>query len=189
MHGDHVSGLPVLIDTLLWRPESGQHTDIFLAEKEAPLALEAWLNVLHTHIDTELITLKTVSVGQIYQDDNIKVTAIQTQHLKTKGNPVSFSYKIEAEDKKILYSGDLLYDFSDFPQIVRQEPFDLCICESTHYHPSKALPVFLECPLKRLIFNHIYDDWYDEGEKVLLDYYKTLPYPVEVAHDGDEFIL
>lgn len=189
MHGDHVSGLPVLINTLLWQPIEGQHTDIFLTEKEVPKVLEAWMNIMHTPVDPKFITLKVVTLSQFYQDENIKVTAIQTKHLHLDGSPVSFAYKIEAEGKKILCSGDLRGDFSDFPEIVQQEPFDLCICEATHYQPSSALPVFIKCPLKRLIFNHIYDDWYDEGEKRLLDHYKTLPYPVEIAHDGDEFIL
>ena len=47
-----------------------------------------------------------------------------------------------------------------------------------------------------LIFIHIHEPWHirvaqdgsvDNGEERLLNYYRDLPYPVSIAHDGESF--
>ena len=47
--------------------------------------------------------------------------------------------------------------------------------------------VFHKSKLKRLILNHVYDKWHGVGEQKLREIFSGLPYPVEIAHDGDVF--
>jgi ribonuclease BN (tRNA processing enzyme) len=189
MHDDHVGGLPGLIKTLLKYPANGQHTHVYLPESNAAPALGVWLKAQHLPWPSELITVNTVKEGLVYSDGVLSVRAIGTHHLKHPDFPISFAYDLEAEGKRIMYTGDLSADFSDFPGILKEKDYDLCICECTHYSPYDALPVLQKCRIKRIIFNHIHNPWHGEGEEKLKGIMSGLPYPFEIAHDGDGFIL
>ncbi len=187
MHEDHVSGLPGVIKALLKYPADGKHTDVFLTEASAVPGLDAWLEAQHLAWPNDAITVRTTAPGDVFDDGVLQVAAEPTQHLKHPDFPISFSYVLRAEGKRIVYTGDLCSDFSDFPRAAQDEPCDVCICEATHYKPEEALPVLQQSPIGRLILNHIHDPWHGDGEQTLKDILSDLPYPVAVAHDGDEF--
>ena len=189
MHEDHVGGLPSLIKALIKRPQTGQSTKIYLPEACAVDPLKKWLHAMHLTKYPELVTFRVTHQGHVYTDDNLTVSAISTQHLTRDGVSVSFAYIIDFKGKKVLYTGDLKSDFSDFPEVACSRHFDMIICESTHYKPKAALPVLVNAKTDQLVFNHVYNDWHGEGEKNLLAIYKNLPFTVSVAHDGDEFII
>lgn len=189
MHEDHVGGLPDLIKALRKSPKDGQHTDIYLPEAGVIPALNGWLKAIRVAYPPSLITMNVTEQGKIFDDGVLKATAIGTRHIKNADVPVSFAYLLEVEAKRVIYTGDLSGDFSDFPQIAQSEPSDLCICEMTHFPPEKALPVLMRSPIRRLIFNHIHDPWHGEGEEKLKRIFADLPYPFEIAHDGDLFEL
>jgi len=187
MHEDHVSGLPGMIKALLKYPKDGKHTDVFLSEASAEAGLDAWLKAQHLAWPSDAITVKTTREGDIFDDGVLQAAAEPTQHMKHPDFPISFAYVLRAEGKRIVYTGDLCADFSDFPRAAQDEPCDVCICEATHYDPREALPTLMESPIRRLILTHIHDPWHGEGEQELGDILSGLPYPVEIAHDGDEF--
>lgn len=58
--------------------------------------------------DFEIDAVKTVD-GILYEDENIKVTAFHNHHLplNDKDEFMSYSYKIELEEKTIVFSGDV----------------------------------------------------------------------------------
>ena len=127
-----------------------------------------------------------------------KLKVIQNQFENAVYEILQMIDLLKKENKKILHSGDLWIDFSDFPKIALEEHFDLCLLEATHYKPAVAAEILKDAKFDRLIFVHVFDKWHirvydgwktDNGEKDLLDYYKSLPYPVSVSNDGDEFLL
>ena len=187
MHEDHVSGLPGLIKALLKYPKDEKHTDVFLSEASAEAGLAAWLTAQHLAWPSDAITINTTRVGDVFDDGVLQVSAEPTQHMRHADFPVSFAYVLRAEEKRVVYTGDLRGDFSDFPMAAREEPCDACICEVTHYDPREALPTLTASPIRRLILTHVHDPWHGEGEEELRDILSGLPYPVEIAHDGDEF--
>ena len=193
MHDDHAGGLSGLVKSLIKYPGTDQKTTIYLPEPEAAPGLIAWLTAQHLFIPDGLITFQCIpkiSNPIIYDDGILKTTQIPTGHLsRADGSAASFAFSMELEGKKVLFTGDLKEDFSDFPEILTKESYDLCICEATHYDPATALPLLQNCKLKRLVFNHIHDPWHGEGERKLTEQYTTLQYPYEVAHDGDQFII
>lgn len=201
MHDDHAGGLTGLLKQITKYGQNRKYKfTLFLPEEKAIAALKNWFSVLHEDPDSPLLEYNSVSDGQIYEDENLRVYAIRTKHLRTlgrtKGEPCSFAYILEfkKEGKRILHSGDLASDFSDFPKIATEEYFDLCLCEATHYQPENAEPILTKARFDRLIFIHIANRWHDcipgaYGEKALLEHCKTYPYPVTVAHDGDVFVL
>lgn len=186
MHADHAAGIDRIISQLIKYPIPGQHTTIFFPEEGVKEALFSWLKAMNiSRIPEELFDFKVTKSGDVYNDGLISVRAVRTQHIS-----FSYAYTLEAESKKILHSGDLRWDFSDFPQEAQTEHFDLCFCEATHYKPSDAVPVLKTAGFDRLVFIHIHNPWHGEdGERSLLSNYVGLPYPVSIAHDGDCFEL
>lgn len=187
MHQDHVDGLPGLIKALVKYPQDGQHTTIFLPEADAFEGLGLWLNTMHVKWPSPLIDTAAVEPGHVYADDRLTVTSLPTRHMASIDGAYSCGYRLEAEGKRAVFTGDLRGDFSDFPQSIRDEPCDVCVSEMTHFKPETALPILKECPIGRLIFHHIHNPWHGEGEETLRAIFRDLPYPFEVAHDGDVF--
>ncbi len=189
MHGDHAGGLDALVKAMCKYSEPNAHPKIFLPEAGAGDALSRWLNALH--ICAAKCTDFTVTApGGIYDDGILRVIAIPTEHMSWSTGFIvpSYAYALYAEGKHILHTGDLRGDFSDFP--TEDEHWDLCLCESTHYTPECALPLLKKAKIDRLVLHHIADRWHGEtGEQTLLNAVASLPYPVSIAHDGDEYIL
>ncbi len=187
MHEDHAGGLPGVIKSLLKAPDPGQRTDVYLPEVEARAGLEAWLTAIRMRWPSPLVTLRTVRDGAFYDDGVIRLEAARSKHLADKYGPASFSYRMTVGDKRVVFTGDLSADFSDFPDFAKSEPCDLCVCEMTHFPPEAALPTLMDSPISRLVFNHIHDPWHGDGEDTLRSIFADLPYQFHIAHDGDQF--
>ena len=166
---------------------------VHLPEESAIPALKNWLYALHEDPGHPLLDLRASHEGLLYEDDTVRISAIRTRHLVDRaGEPCSFAYALhfKEENLTVLHTGDLRADFSDYPAQAQTQHFDVCLCEATHYPPEDAQPVLATAQLDRLIFIHIADRWHlPGGEEALLGYFTHLPYPVQVAHDGDEFVI
>lgn len=189
MHDDHVSGLSAFCKEKM-KYHSGCTATVFLPEKEAIQPFCGYLDALHLrHTGGNVQFDYTKPEGITYEDENIKVSAVRTNHV-LHGKFPSYSYimEIKSEGKRILHVGDLECDFSDFPKISTELEFDACVCELTHYKFETALPIFQKCKFKKLIFSHIGNEWHGkENEARLESLCKPIPYPCHLAFDGDEF--
>ena len=190
MHEDHVGGLPDLIKALVKRAEGRRQVRVFLPEPSAAGALSAWVSAMHVQWPSPEVGISGIrGPGQVFDDGVLSVEAIATRHLDNGRTP-TFAFLIQAEGRRIISTGDLRADFTDFPETARREPCDLCLCEMTHFKPETALPVLTQSPIRRLILNHIHDPWHGkDGEARLREVLAPLPYPFEIAHDGDAFTL
>ena len=203
MHDDHAGGLPGIIKQVTKHKQNQtQILSVYLPEVNAAHALRQWIFALHEPADDACIRYCTTEDGLIYADDYLEVTAIRTDHLRTRGrtvgDPCSFAFILYfiKENITILHTGDLRSDLADFPMIAFERNFDVCVAEATHYNPALGAQKFHPACFDRLIFTHIHDPWHkrvlpdgeiDDGESRLLSYYRELPYPVVIAHDGDTF--
>ena len=183
MHNDHVGGLPGLIKAFVKYPKDEQYAQIYLSEKAGIEGLSKWLKAQHLPCPSHLYSLHTTMEGLVFRDDILSVRAVRTHHFSFP----SYAYVLKAHGKRIVYTGDLAADFSDFPEIVGEEPCDLCICESTHFNMDTAIDVLKTCPIKKLIFNHVSNLWHGDGEKQLIQLLEDMPFPCAIAHDGDTF--
>lgn len=199
MHDDHVGGMTGFLKQV--QKYTGGRTEpvrVFFPEERAKEAFGAWFYVLHLNPDSEYFDYHVTVPGDIYEDENVKVSAINTRHLRYHGQYVSFAYILEFKNENvtILHTGDLHETFSDFPQIAYERHFDACLTEATHHKPEVAAEILKGTKLSKLILVHVGNRWHNIfdgvlethfGEKELLEYYKELPFDVNIAHDGEVF--
>ena len=183
MHSDHTQGLISFADLCSWYFK--KTNPIFVLPeplKENIDCLGAWLKCNGTELRE--FDFRPVNEGSIYQDENIKITAFKTQHTN-----MSYSFLVEAEGKRVLFSGDLSVRGPqvDFPVSVFEKPVDLAICESAHFPATAYLPLFEnQKNLKRLCFNHYVYNFIPS----ILDVKRKLnEIPCYVAEDDMEIIL
>lgn len=115
-HYDHIGGLAGLLWNIrkvcvyFGRKLKNKNLEIFFPKIEQWHAVSEFLNHTEGHFKIDFgIIPHEVTDGVIFRDDNIKVTAYHNNHMQSeKGKRhVSFSYVIETEGKKTVFSGDL----------------------------------------------------------------------------------
>ena len=183
MHGDHTNGLISFLDLGSWAFKTIDPVVHLPGPMEDSVeAIRAWLRC-NGHPMREY-RFCHVNSGVLYQDDVLTVTAFQTKH-----NDASFAYLLEAEGKRVLFSGDLCHKGpqEDFPVSVFDKPLDLAVCESAHFAATAYLPLFENATnLKKLCFNHYSSRFLPS----VLEMMTALP-GVEVmrAEDGTEIVI
>jgi len=84
----------------------------------------------------------------------LKVTAYMTKHCEE-----SYALLLEAEGKRVLYTGDLSSKHGpeyDFPRAVLDSKVDLLICEGAHFPATRYMPIFEDCEnISRIWITHI----------------------------------
>ena len=181
-HGDHTDGLISFVDLVNWYFKSADPLILLPDERMIP-PLVGWLAATTNGRPLrEGLRLGSFREGTAYEDENLKLTAIKTQHCEC-----SFAFFIEAERKKLLFTGDLRCPTVDFPQIAFETELDLLVCETAHFSPAECIPVFNKTKAKRILHTHINDSrWmpalYEEMQK-------SHPYEYGAAFDGQEIAL
>ncbi len=178
MHGDHTNGLISFFDLCNWYFRSADPL-IMLPEEKGLTAMFGWIEANGTALRG--IRTGVINEGCTYDDGTLKVTAVRTKH-----SEVSYSYIVEAEGKRVLFTGDLRGPDVDFPQLVKEMHMDLMICESAHFSPLKYIPVFEEAKAGRVIINHYSMTWMTDLIKLISD---MRPYDIRLATDGLEVEL
>lgn len=146
MHGDHSSGLVEYVDLMSWTKKDLK-AEIFVPTLLGKLAVEtlAYAMDLAREVD-----LKVYTEGLVFKDENVTVTAFKTKH-----NAASHGFLLEAEGKRVYFTGDMVKDISDCPEFVYNENTDLIICESAHNRLPDISEKLNSMKTKKIIINHI----------------------------------
>jgi len=129
----------------------------------------------------------TVSDGVIYEDENVRVSAVHNMHLGEKDSTGwhSFSYLFEAEGKKVVCSGDIKGYF-ELDELV-SHGCDLLIAETGHHAVVDVLRYASENEVKSLRFIHhgreILGDM-KKAEKTVSDYSRESGLDAKICYDG-----
>lgn len=170
-HIDHVGGLANLLFTI---------RKLSIVKKEEPKfggvtvhtpSMETWRGVMLILQNAEgsyktpyRSDVESVQDGLLLDKDGVRVTACHNRHIPpTETGYRSFSYLIEAEGKRIVYSGDVK-DLDDLAPFLA-EGCDLLLMETGHHDPtvvSKRLSGGAY-DVKKLYFMH-------HGRMILRDY-------------------
>ena len=192
MHEDHFGGLTGFLKNRMvdgpccvhlrkdWR---GFWPEVWLPQQDAIEAFDALMKVQFRGHRRNRIQYHLIQPGAFYDDGFLKVAAIPNRHWCYRGEWLpSYCFRMEAEGKKLVCTGDLAADLSDFP-FEAAEDADLVLCEFTHFDPMKCIDIFRKIHPRKLVFNHVARI----NEAIFPEFSKLFDYPMFVAKDGDEF--
>lgn len=179
-HGDHTNGVISFVDLVNWYFKSASPTVLLPDEAMIP-PLKAWIEVNQSGSLREGIALGTVREGVTYEDDRLKITAVHNQHCKN-----AFSFFVEAEGKRILFTGDLRHPTVDFPAPAFELECDLILCELAHFSADDCIPVFDKTKAKKILHTHVSPRWH---ESLARQTAAEHPYEYGSVQDGLELVL
>jgi len=185
-HGDHTNGILHLADLVNWYYKKAA-IDFYFTEQHVADAFEKVIEAVDGPRDMERVRFHTVTPDFIYEDENIRVSLIPTKHMASQNRP-TYSILVEAEGKKVLFSGDFSYMLreKDVPEIISKEALDVFICEMAHFGVEQLMPYLKTCKAKSVYFTHIYPyHRFDEIKAVQNDF----DYPITIVDDGSEIEL
>jgi len=183
MHGDHTNGLVSFADLCSWYYLNANPEFYLPGDTEkARQGMAAWLACNGQTLRP--FQFGHVDDGFVYQDENIKLSAFRTQHIDE-----SFCYLLEAEGKRIFFSGDVKAPpTQDLPLQEFDKGLDLAIMECAHFWADeKYLPVFKgRDNIKKICINH----FSEFRQASMYRFREQLPeIPVEFAYDGMEYLI
>jgi len=185
-HMDHIGGLGNLFWDIrkqrgwLNKPSRFGEVELYIPEIKT---WEGWLNILswtEENFKGMSVIASQVEDGVLFEDENMKVTAYHNEHLKpVDGKWKSFSYLIEAEGKRIVYTGDIL-SYSELDKIDGIEGCDALIAETGHHDYMDVCDYAQEKKVKNLFYTHI-------GRSIMVDYERAIA-NVRHHYDGNAMI-
>ena len=183
-HGDHMHGLPALVDIISWYYKNSNPA-IFLPNEGIDRPLTALIDASFGGAHIKDIDYKVTKPGVIYDDGTARVSAIQTKHI-SGGKFPSFAFLFECEGKKVLFTGDMNASCEDYPDIARTEELDLVVIEGAHFKLTQREHIFKETKTGLMCVSHFYPKTNaDEIDKFVRD----MPFNIVLAEDGMELTL
>ena len=184
VHGDHTNGLYALADLCNYAfPMASM--DVFVTDPGLMDLLRKSVEVSEAgqRLDETRFRLKLMTEDTRWSDGNLTVTPIPTKHMAHKGRP-SFAYLMEAEGKRVLFTGDLSQELArdDFPRVALEEPLDLTICEMGHFGPDHLASILPAYRGRALYFQHVYPE---DKEAYIPEMDGKWGYPVRLLSDGE----
>ena len=184
-HSDHLGGSFEFLITVneYWQQVS---LDVVLPEQRAIALVEHVLLQESASIHRDRIRFFDLSCEPSYQDPRMKLTAIPNRH--TNGLLRSYGFYIEAEGKKLLFTGDMHADLQDFPEIAfGSEELDLIVSEFAHSNIETMAPIVDKVHTKQLLFNHIYP--LEDKAPTIEAWNESHCFDIRCVNDDDTFII
>ena len=206
MHSDHTGGLFQFVKNFhLYHnhPDYLPQVDRFVLAlpAEAVDAVKAFF--IASYMFPERMNVKVrflpIRTGPLYADENIRVTAHPTTHFDSvkpflaehpeyrgpRGE--AFAFAVEAEGKRVVYSGDL-GDVTDL--FATAKGADLLLLEFGHLIPLEDnLQKLAPLGIRRIVLTHIFPDYNERTAQLQAASDALLPGVVTVADDGLEVVM
>ena len=160
-HMDHVGGLGNLfwdIRKMKWVKQQEpkfDFIDLYIPEIATWNGFLEILNHSEGDFDNEMaVKASVVSDGVLFADENMKVTALHNEHIRIHPGDSwkSFSYLIEAEGKRIVYSGDIAA-ISELTPFIK-DGCDALLIETGHHKYLDVCDYMNGKKIKNLFFTH-----------------------------------
>lgn len=196
VHMDHIGGLPNLLRNLRKlesrageaAPLKGKTIHVRIPDMRCWQAIHDLLRASMNGYNVDFsLDVRPTQDGVCYEGEGLRVAALHNRHLgdPAPGEPWrSFSYRIEADGKSLVYSGDVRH-VSDFDPLL-DGGCDLLFMETGHHKPTEVCAWLKEQGKEfgRLVFIH-------HGRAILADSQGELAAArdilgdcVELAEDG-----
>jgi len=182
-HSDHTVGLVHLLNTCTWFFRDASF-DVYLTKEGLGDAfvqcIERMDAVPYPH---DRLRLHLAQAGVVFDDGILRATYVPTRHCEPHA---SYAILIEAEGKKVLFSGDLsgCLEKQDVPTLLSETSLDLFVCEMAHFTPQQLSPYLDTCRAKDVRINHFCPPE-KIGQTQQLAKEKQYPFPIHFLRDGD----
>lgn len=180
VHGDHIDGLFSYINLFYWYFKD--ETNIYITDPKFVDLILMYLETTHAKkIDFPFDRIRFTIVDEdfTYEDENIKVKAIETKHME---GSKSFAYLIEEikTGKKVLFTSDLSWHLAenDFPQV----ECNTMITELAHFSVEELKPYLDSFKGKAIYFNHVNSK---EKFRQIAKLQKQYKYKLVIPNDDD----
>lgn len=189
-HADHIAGLYGYLSTVNWFYKEASLQVFMPAQRECQLFSQLIEYAGDRPVDKNRIRWDVVQEGLFFEDENIRIFAEPTAHLKKVGRP-SYSFLVEADGKKVVFTGDISQwlEDEDYPQAALSQETDMVICEFAHFTPEQIGEYMKKTRTKQFWFNHVGLSKKFDRFEAMKELGTGVPYPVLVACDGDEVAL
>ena len=186
VHSDHIVGLLPLITLCGWAFTETRF-GLYIPEQRLADAFAAFRSALVAPpkgdppkgAASDRVAFHVYEAGEIYDDGFLKVTAYPTRHCWPRP---SYALMLEAEGKRVFFSGDLSYGLGDYPTVVNEVETDLFVCEMAHFNADQIEPYLEKCRAKTVAFTHVYPI----GKYNDIDAMKgRYPFEIITPNDGD----
>ena len=160
-HIDHIGGLANLFSCLQklerhYKKELIRNNELDIFFPDLPLLEAIKLITFSGRKVNFRYTLNEHQIqdGQLYKDENITVTAIHNDHMKEAPAETwhAFSFLVETEDKKLVFSGDVRYPEELLPLI--GSGCDILVMETGHHDVETVMKFAVEHGVKNLRLTH-----------------------------------
>ena len=181
-HSDHIAGLLQFLSASNWFFRTSSF-DVFLTKDHLGDKLIECIELMDMLPFSERLKIHRAHVGVVYDDGILRATYIPTKHCLPDE---SYAILIEAEGKRVLFSGDLSHNLeeNDLPAILWETDLDLFVCEMAHFTPAHLAPYLDACRAKDVRINHFCPPQKIE-QTALLAKEKQYPFPITFLRDGD----
>lgn len=185
IHADHAEGIYRIADLINGFYKTHE-MDIYIPDAVYSEHIIALIEMASGHPGTKFdrarVRFHEIDPAVAYEDENIKLTYFPTGHIDKPFH--SYAMLVEAEGKKILFSGDLSKNLrdDDIPQIVFEEEIELFVCEFAHIRPEYLMPYLPKIRAKRVCFNHTTSE---EKIEMVREMNGKYTFEAHVPSDGD----
>ena len=156
-HIDHIGGMPHLLflfHKLIGRNKVKLNYEnklrVFIPELDILEAAKTVACGSLNHRFAYEIEENAVSEGVVFEDENVRISAVANDHRQGKGP--SYSYLIEAEGKRVVFSGDVKSPAELDP--FTREGCNLLIMETGHHKVIDVCEYARQAGIGTLRFNH-----------------------------------
>ncbi len=186
-HMDHIGGLGKMLYDIkmqsIWQNKEAKYTDIdlYICEETPWQAYNNLLSYSKKWDGGLKINYKKITDGLVFEDENMKVTAFHNYHLgeAKDGNWRTYSFVIEAEGKKIVYTGDIkTYEETD--KLIG-DGCDALIGETGHHDYIEVCRYLSGKNVKNLFFTH-------HGRSIIFEGYEQAYFNAQKYFDGSVMI-
>lgn len=153
-HSDHWGGLIDLIESIRRPEDQSYDLPVYTPEPGCWQLLDELMRRTGSYFRGTVVHEEPIHEGLTFDADGIKVEARPNAHLACQetGISKSWSFRITAEGKTILYSGDMRspYEFGDWID----GNIDVMLMESGHHHPAELCRLWKKRKIGKLVFLH-----------------------------------
>jgi ribonuclease BN (tRNA processing enzyme) len=145
-HSDHTNGLIPFMTITSWYYTKADYEIFLPSDKTLRKYLDCVIPGIEDFTLSENHRISSYNDGEVYNDGQVRVSAFSTKHCDD-----SHAFLVEAEGKRVLFTGDLRHPSVDFPDV---DSLDAVIAEGAHFPVTDYETILKSRKVRSFYLNH-----------------------------------